>query len=271
MLSKELCEKTLKRVPTISAPGPSGLRGAHLRTLISQSFDLSILAKVLSKIANGKGPDWLRDARLIAIPKANGGARPIAIGEILRRLSATALNEIFLKSEQNHLTNQLAVLNDGALLGAYVIKDRLNSGDSLVMLDTNNAFNSLLRKKQLNSVGNTMLSKYTEWAYRRHSNLHVGEGLVILSQRGVQQGDPLGMTLFCLTMADPLKQVASHHKNVRILSYADDIYVLGSIAYVDRCVLELEEELDVCGLSLNSNKSTVWPILRSDTEPDCSE
>ena len=101
------------------------------------------------------------------------------------RLSVSALNKTFLKSDQNYLTNQLAVLYDGVLLGAYVIKDRLNSNDSLVMFDTNNAFYSLLRKKLLNTVGNTMLSKYTEWAYRRHSNLYVGEGLVILWQKGV--------------------------------------------------------------------------------------
>ena len=87
--------------------------------------------------------------RLIGIEKPNGGARSIAIGEFLRRLASSALNECVLSGDHVRLRKQLSVIKDGTLIGAYVIKRCIQSGLSVVMLDTTNAFNSLLRKKLL--------------------------------------------------------------------------------------------------------------------------
>ena len=74
----------------LSAPGPWGLRADHL-LLAYPSGAAPNLISVLQCIADGRAPRWLADARLLAIPKKGGGVRPIAVGEILRRLSAAAL------------------------------------------------------------------------------------------------------------------------------------------------------------------------------------
>ena len=148
-LSTELCNKMLMKVPTISEPGPSGLRSSHLKPFLSASVDDRVLAQVLTKITNGSAPNWMRMARLIGIKKPNGGARPIAIEEILKRLAASALNECFLSGDHVRLTNQLSIIKDDALIGAYVNKRCILLGHSVVMVDTTNAFNSLLRKKLL--------------------------------------------------------------------------------------------------------------------------
>ena len=126
-ISADLATRTLKKMPSISAPGCSGLRPSHMRSLLSSSINAKTLDVVLTHVANGKGPAWLRNARLIAIAKDNGGLRPIAIGEIIR-LSATALNELFTSKKETLPRNQLALLDDGALIGAKAIARALEEG-----------------------------------------------------------------------------------------------------------------------------------------------
>ena len=251
----------IKRIPIISAPGPSGLRVSHMRPLITDSTGSKHLSKVLTLIVNGEGPQWLRNARLVAIAKPNGGARPIAIGEILRRLAATALNEQFLSNDDSIPRNQLALIRDGAIVGAHIVSCGVNNGLSVACLDTSNAFNSIRRETLLRKVRGTTLQRYVTWAYGTHSRLIIDRDHIIVSQRGVQQGDPLGMTLFCLGIAEALENVRTTNSNVDIISYADDIFLLGNPADIENCVNQLVPELEGCGLKLNNKKSSIWPPL----------
>ena len=78
-----------------SGCGPSGWRYEHLRVLISDSFTAANLFRVCSIIAAGLLPEpitkLLRAARLIALPKSSGDVRPIAIGDVFRRITAKAI------------------------------------------------------------------------------------------------------------------------------------------------------------------------------------
>ena len=53
------------------------------------------LATFTSDFANGRLPvetrDWFCGARILGIPKKPQGVRPIAVGEVLRRLAAKCL------------------------------------------------------------------------------------------------------------------------------------------------------------------------------------
>ena len=216
-LTPDCCSRALRRMPTISGPGLNGLRASHLRTILSASYDERTFATVLSKISNGQSPDWMRNCRLIAISKPNGGVRPIAIGEVLRRLSASTLNEQFLRSTDVTPANQLALINDGSLLGSYVIAQCLTEGLSVANLDTTNVFNCVLRNAIIESTKNTLLEKYVNWAYCRHSEMHLDNERKILSKRGVKQVDPLGMTLFCLAISNALDNFRAIHKEHALL------------------------------------------------------
>ena len=81
-----------------SGGGPSGLRPFHLRQSLSPAHSdqvLEHLCAVVNMLARGGAhPDiapWLCGALLMAVPKKDGSARPIAVGEVLRRLTAKAL------------------------------------------------------------------------------------------------------------------------------------------------------------------------------------
>jgi hypothetical protein len=56
---------------------------------------LAQLCAVVNLLAQGRAPDFvapvLAGAGLVALPKPNGGVRPIAVGEILRRLTSKCL------------------------------------------------------------------------------------------------------------------------------------------------------------------------------------
>ncbi len=84
-----------------SAPGPTGLRAEHLQDcLAAASFGtaeamLYEIAEWVNMVAQGNGTadlhSWLAAARLIPLAKTDDGVRPIAIGEVLRRIVGKCL------------------------------------------------------------------------------------------------------------------------------------------------------------------------------------
>lgn len=70
---------------------------------------------------------------------------------------------------------------------------------AIIKLDYKNAFNMLFRKHLLTEVRNICPELYPmlQQAYRCPSYLHYMQEL-IMSKRGVQQGDPLGPLSFCI-------------------------------------------------------------------------
>ena len=82
-----------------------------------------------------------------------------------------------------------------------------------------------------------------------------------MSKRGVQQGDPLGMRLFCLSIANALENCCSKHNERQIIAYADDLFIIGEKANIDTCIPDIGNELGNSGLEQNSSKSIIWPPL----------
>jgi hypothetical protein len=82
-----------------SAAGPSGLRPDHLREalLTAHSDEVSAhLSALCALLAKGEAPavvaPHLAGASLHALPKKQGGVRPIAVGDTLRRLVGKLLS-----------------------------------------------------------------------------------------------------------------------------------------------------------------------------------
>ena len=77
-------------------------------------------------------------------------------------------------------------------------------------IDFLSAFNLIRRDKLLRLVEDIApkLYPFLHQCYSESSNLIYGE-LIILSQRGIQQGDPLGPALFCLMVNALVKSLES--------------------------------------------------------------
>ena len=91
--------RALRHFPAETAPGPTGLRVQHVVDAIGDgSGVLDHLTAVVNLLAQGRGclsiAPLLGGAGLVALPKPSGGLRPIAVGELLRRLTGKCLTGI---------------------------------------------------------------------------------------------------------------------------------------------------------------------------------
>ena len=98
ILTAEEVLKAIKSFPEGSAGGKSGLKPQHLKdTLVPGYGDECVraLTEVVALLASGKAHpaarQWICCASLTALGKPDGGLRPIAIGETLRRLTSKTL------------------------------------------------------------------------------------------------------------------------------------------------------------------------------------
>ena len=90
--------KAIRKFPLGSAAGVSDLRPNHIYELSKvQDFGhgstfISAMTRFVNLFLSGKGPPklapWLCGAPLTALQNSNGGIRPIAVGETLRRLGS---------------------------------------------------------------------------------------------------------------------------------------------------------------------------------------
>ena len=93
MVDFEAVSRAIKSFPRGSGCGPCGLRPQHLRDALVPGFEDEVLRQltaVVNLLARGEAPDEVRSflsgATLAALPKEDGDLRPIAVGEVLRRL-----------------------------------------------------------------------------------------------------------------------------------------------------------------------------------------
>ena len=116
------------------------------------------------------------------------------------------------------------------------------------------AFNSVRRDKMLTAVRDLVptLFPFIHSVYSSPSLLFWGDK-IIQSSEGVQQGDPLGSLLFCLS----IHHVVCHLKSELCIGYIDDITVGGTLEDVQHDVAFIEREAGELGLVLNHKKSEI--------------
>lgn len=122
--------------------------------------------------------------------------RPIACGEVLRRIASAALLKAFCpRNAQRQFVNR----RDGCLTVAELVRASIKCGAarSIVQIDMRNAFNTIERDVFLEQAASLPAARMCFWAYQKPYNLR-WKGQCLLSTRGVAQGDPLGTWLFSL-------------------------------------------------------------------------
>ena len=148
-LSKQHMFNSIKKSPRGSGCGPSGWRYEHLKVTASDTVSAEQLHFAFSCIANGSVPvsiaRLLSSARLIALPKASGDVRPIAIGEVFRRVTAKCICAQ-MKSEFSNFFSPLqhGVSTEGGtdlLLHHIQLLLEANSDWIVLKTDAKNAFN----------------------------------------------------------------------------------------------------------------------------------
>ena len=226
--------------------GPSGTdaefwQDALLRFGASSEKLRILVATLTSKMCNQVLPlasiRAILACRLIALDKCPG-VRPIGIGETLRRLMCKLAVNLTRSDVENLVgVDQLAAGVESGIEGAIhamseMFEDTKDSGFGLLLMDAQNAFNSLNRKAALLNIRKLWprCSTFIFNTYRGWSPLILqGAQEILYSMEGTTQGDPLAMLFYGISLI-PLINLLKERGSCKQCWYADDGGALGSLA-----------------------------------------
>ena len=272
--------KALRSFPTGTAPGPSGLRANHLKEAVfcpspdRANYAVLSLTKLINLLCAGATPPavspHLCGASLFPCKKKDGGLRPIAVGEVLRRLTSKCV----AKAVQSEALRVLAPLQVGVGVPAgceaivHSMADVLEDssippeGRFTLLVDFSNAFNSVDRGAMFREVRSRIpsMAAWIENCYGSQPILHLGEQ-TILSSCGVQQGDPLGPLGFALALHPIVEKIKEKVPGLLInVWYLDDGTLCGSLDDLAAALTIIEDEGPALGLHLNRSKCLIHSI-----------
>jgi len=198
----------------------------------------------------------LTAARLVPIGKRGGGVRPIAVGDVLRRLAARCLFQAVLPQATTHLLpTQVGIQVSGAAemvaRTCQLWYDRRNRDELLLQVDIRNAFNSVSRVHLLREVSNHLPSLLPyAWSSYSFPNYLFGPGVHLTSDSGVQQGDVCGPLLFAVALHRVVTRLEALDLDINYW-YLDDGTLCGSPSALEEVLSLLVAELSKMGLTLN--------------------
>ena len=174
-------------------------------------------------------------ARLVALKRGETKVRPVAVGEIFRRLAASCV----IRSRKGAIEQRclraknLAFSRDGCPIAKRTIELLLQDHPEWLCVETDlsSAFQracradillELFREDELRDLIPLFLSLYDG-----DSHLFFGEFSEMLSQEGSQQGCPLGGLLFVLSIATIVEEISLEFPTVTVVGLADDYRFVG--------------------------------------------
>ena len=89
----------LRRSRKGAAPGPSGLTADTLRLVLDDETTTALFVEVCQHLAQARVPLNIAQAiglgRMVALTKPNGGIRGLVVGDVLRRVIARCIAQVF--------------------------------------------------------------------------------------------------------------------------------------------------------------------------------
>ena len=196
--------------------------------------------------------------------KKDNSIRPIAIGNLLRRVVSKCFNNALAQKAADLLApNQLGVgVRGGAEAIAHAVTEavKVHPSSWVLQADLVNAYNSVDRGVMLEEVAR-YFPECLAWAkscYGAPSWLKFGEAS-ILSATGLHQGDPIAGLLFCLVLKPIVDAIESEVADLILNAwYLDDGHIIGTKEELASVVDIIVREGESRGLIL-SRAATVHP------------
>jgi len=208
-----------------------------LELVASDDLCAPALAHIVTDIINGDVSPSIRSrltrCRLVALPKPDGGVRPIAVGDALLKVAARVLFATHRRQLLRHFGDlQFGCLREGgAEIVAHTLRKDLSQGMNAVTLDMKNAFNSVARSSISSELYETPALRpfiplfLLEYLHPSDLLFYQGGALrdTVESTHGTRQGSTLGGLFFCAALHPVLTQLRQLFPTVNVYAYMDDI------------------------------------------------
>ena len=233
-ITPELIRKLGRRMQ--GSAGPSGLDAdawCRLLTCFKSSSDnlcraLCFAARAIcTKEFDGGTLSAFTAARLIPLDK-KPGVRPIAVGEVFRRLICKAIMAV-IEVDVRKATAPFQVCVGVPSAGETAVHVMTSlfecpTMEGILLVDASNAFNSLNRRVALHNVPRVCpaLGRVFENTYSKPIRLIVAGQGEIYSSEGTCQGDPLAMAIYSVALMPLVHQLKDLCPGVIQAWFADD-------------------------------------------------
>ena len=278
--------KEVKEAINGSVGGRSGLRGDHLKPLVSNLEVMEALMRVMTLLINGSFPRWahpyLFSRRLLAL---GAKARPICISEWVVRLAGFLVNRTVNEDQANafflHEDDGNVVMSVGAKVkgGGEVLVHAIDAlahderkARAVFASDGKNAYNSVDRVYACNTTITTFPSTH-RWIEYSYGNATLGlllegdgESFTVAEEEGVWQGDSMAglihdtafhTTLIAASKQAPEERVGKPNAGelTHIIAYRDDPFITGDPATAARLhQLVCEKRSEMLGVEAAPSK-----------------
>lgn len=301
-ITRDEVDRAIRKFPQASAGGGSKMTPAHFKQMAScpdaalEHGFLDALAAVCTTMLRGEMPTeltpWITGAPLTPLKKPDGGVRPIAVGETLRRIvSSIALSRVVQRARDHLAPFQLGVATKNGsetIIHAtrkWIEKMGNNNNYAMLQLDLKNAFNLISRRVILRET-RRHLPEILPWVRLCYANgddpILWSDDFMLKSHSGIQQGDPLGPLLFAMGLQPIIRRlrgkmkaeasalgITSPNNETPFLTafYLDDGIIIAPHRILELCATFLQSpDVKKYGLHLNSTKTTIWwPTSPADT------
>jgi hypothetical protein len=126
--------------------------------------------------------------------------------------------------------------------------------------DFTNAFNMMSRQHILSEVSEKVpgIMRWSLYSLNTNAHLFLPNQISLESNRGVQQGDPLGPLLFAVGLHSIPLKIKTTLSDLFQVWYLDDSTLIGKCSSVSQAIRIIEDEATKIGMKLNMEKSEVW-------------
>ena len=231
----------------------------------------SSLVQLANKFVQGNIPREFAPlytcATLIPLRKKDEGVRPIAVGEIWRRILGKQVALAMKNQAAEYLKpNQFGVGVAGGgeaivhATASIVHQHRDNPNLSVLQIDFTNAFNTVSRDAIFREIAEHFpdILNYVQFCYANKSSLFTGQD-VVYSFTGVQQGDPLGPLLYSIVLQALVTKIKlAFPELIANLWFLDDGLIIGTPADLCSVLHLIGRDGQADGLHLNLNKCSLW-------------
>ena len=277
IIFEEIDEEMVKQaaLKTRGGSGPSGMDADGWRRIFvsnhygASSIDLrrafsEMIKKLCTEkenpINNRSSLEAFLACRLIPLDK-NPGLRPIGVGEVLRRIAGKVIMKI-VKDDVKKAAGGLQMCSgheSGSEAAIHAMREIFDSNETeaVLLVDAENAFNSINRAALLHNIKAICPAIHTFLfnCYSVPARLFIIGGSEIISSEGTTQGDPTAMAAYALALAPLLNILMQLEDPISHVAFADDITGSGKIENLLRWWLKLIELGPKFGYFPNAAKS----------------